>query len=238
MAIKDAWIVITRGFNLNFAVAVSALMIAVSGTANAAFITLDPDDYGIGVPLENEFVTTAWVDGPLKNHAWNSALLARDGREYDPDYIAPTGNLIFGAFPFVFIEGDPAASFGGLGIKFHQDVSRITLLANSIYPPGDLSAVWMAFDIDGKQIATGYAGGDRPASETFKIEIEGKGVRSLILGGDYATSAICFDHLTFELDTASLSEPGSMVLFMMGLMVFALRLKSVSAQHYKNRLPD
>lgn len=227
MATINAWIVIAGGLTSKIfrAVFVAALMVAVSNTANAVPITLEPDDYGVGVALENEFVTTGWVDGPLKDHRWNKALFARDGREYDPNYTAPTGALIFGAFPFIYSDGNPGPSFGGLGIKFHQDVLRITLLANSIYPPGDLSAVWMAFDIDGKQVASGYAGGDRPASETFAIEIEGKGVRSLILGGDYATSAICFDHLTFELDTASLSEPGSMILLIMGLMGLTLRLK-------------
>lgn len=227
MATNSAWIVIARGFTLKIfsAVFVAALMVAASNTANAIHITLEPDDYGVGVALENEFVTTGWVDGPLKNHVWNNALFARDGREYDPDYTAPTGNLIFGAFPFIYSEDSASASFGGLGIKFHQDVLRITLLANSIYPPGDLSAVWAAFDIDGKQIATGYAGGDRPANETFKIEIEGKGVRSVILGGDYATSAICFDHLTFELDATSLSDPGSIILFVIGLMILTMRLK-------------
>lgn len=226
MATKNARILIagTSAWKFVSAIFLATLMVAISNSANAIHITLEPDDYGIGVALENEFVTTGWVDGPLKNHSWNNALFARDGREYDSNYIAPTGTLIFGAFPFIYSD-DSAASFGGLGIKFHQDVLRIRLLANSIYPPGDLSAVWMAFDIDGKQIATGYAGGDRPASETFEIEIQGKGVRSLVLGGDYATSAICFDHLTFELDTTSLSDPGSMILLIIGLLVLTLRSK-------------
>jgi hypothetical protein len=211
-------------------------MLAISSAVNAIQITLEPDDYGVGAPLENEYATTAWVDGPLKNQKWSSALLARDGREYDPGYSAPTGTLIFGAFPFIYDEHSPAASFGGLGIRFHQDVKRITLLANSIYPPGDLSAVWAAFDIDGNQIASGYAGGDRPATETFAIEIHSKGVRSLILGGDYATSAICFDHLTFEVDAAFLSEPGTMIIFIIGLAMLILRPKRKQRQSSYSRL--
>ena len=227
MAIKNAWNVVTKGFSTQRVVGffVTTLMFSLSVAANAVIITLEPDDYGVGVPLENTYVTTALVDGPLKNHSWNKALVASDGREHDPDYKAPTGDLIFGAFPFIY-NGDPAADFGGLGIKFHQDVLRITLLANSIYPPGDLSAAWIAFDIDGKEVASGYAGGDRPASETFEIEIQGKGVRSLILGGDFATSAICFDRLTFELDEVILSEPESIILLLIGFVVLTIRLRS------------
>jgi hypothetical protein len=226
MAIKNVWVVVTKYFLLKGRAAFlfAAFTSAISLTANASVITLEPDDYGVGVALENEYVTTALVDGPLKNHAWNNTLVARDGRDHDLNYEAPTGNLIFGAFSFIY-NGDPEVDLGGLGIKFHQDVSNIKLLANSIYPPGDLAAVWMAFDIDGNKIASGYAGGDRPANETFEIEIQGQGVRSLVLGGDFATSAICFDHLTFELKDVVVSESGSIVLFFMGLMILALRLK-------------
>lgn len=226
MATKKAWIVITKYLSLRRCAAFlfAAFISAISVTANAIIITLEPDDYGVGVALENAYVTTALVEGPLKNHSWNSALIARDGRENDPDYKAPTGDLIFGAFSFVY-NGDPEVTLGGLGIKFHQDVLNIKLLANSIYPPGDLMAAWLAFDIDGKQVAFGYAGGDRPPNETFEIEIQGRGVRTLVLGGDFATSAICFDRLTFELDESVASESESMVLLFMGLMILALRLK-------------
>lgn len=226
MTIKDAWIVVAECLSPKSCIAFlfSALISTISVTTNAAIITLEPDDYGVGVALENEYVVTAVVEGPIKNHSWGAALVARDWREYDPTYKAPTGNLIFGAFPFVY-GGDPEVNVSGLGIKFHQDVFNVKLLANSIYPPGDLMAVWMAFDIDGKQIASGYAGGDRPTNETFEIEIQGTGIRSLVLGGDYNTSAICFDHLTFELDETVVSESGSVVLLFMGLMILALRLK-------------
>lgn len=233
MATKTLRTLTARGFSrkISSLLFFVAFLFTTSNPVNAIQVTLEPDDYGIGAALENEFVTTAWVDGPLKNQKWNNALLAKDGREHDPDYRAPTGNLIFGAFPFIYDGSSSAALFGGLGIRFHQDVEKISLLANSIYPPGDLSAVWAAFDIDGNQIASGYAGGDRPARETFTIEIHGKGIRSLILGGDNATSAICFDRLTFEVNSASLPEPGAMMIFIIGLALVSLRpkLKAESA---------
>jgi len=226
MAKKNVWVVVTKNFLLKGRAAFlfAAFTSAISLTANASVITLEPDDYGVGVALENEYVTTALVEGPLKNHVWNNPVVARDGREQDLDYKAPTGDLIFGAFSFVY-SGDPEVNLGGLGIKFHQDVLNIKLLANSIYPPSDLMAVWIAFDIDGKEIASGYAGGDRPANETFEIEIQERGVRSLVLGGDFATSAICFDHLTFELDETTLSEPEPVILLVIGFMMLTLRLK-------------
>lgn len=206
---------------------VSALLLALApGIANAIIVTLEPDDYGLGVPLANDYVTTAYLDGSLHGDPWSNVLTADDRSAYDPDYKAPTGTLTFGAFPFIA----PFGEFGytGFGIRFYQEVTRVTLLANSIYPPGDLAAVWAAFDNDGNEVAFGSAGGDRPASETFEIDIQVKGIRSLVLGGDTGISAIYFDHLTFEFDEmpgGSVVEPNIFLLLVTGLLLIALRHK-------------
>lgn len=204
------------------------ILVLFSSTANAILVTLDPDDYGLGVPLINPYVTTAYLDGSLEGDPWSSPLTAQDRREHGPDYQAPTGDLIFGAFPFIFPIPDYNYGFFGLGIKFNQDVFRVRLLANSLYTPGDLAAVWMAFDGDGNQLAFGTAGGDRPHYETFEIEIELRGIRSLILGGDAGTSAICFDYLTFEFDDlpdTSIPAPNPLALLLTGLAMIILRIK-------------
>ncbi|HSC66727.1 MAG TPA: hypothetical protein VLC79_03480 [Cellvibrio sp.] len=227
MAVKNAWTVVTKNRPLRSSIrAIFAILaFGFSLSVNAIVITFEPDDFHVGDALENSYVTTGLIDGPFKDHVWNKAIVAQDGRDNHPDYKAPTGTLIFGAFSFAH-GGDPSASSGGLGIKFHQDVLNITFLANSIYPPGDLSAVWMAFDIDGNRIASGYAGGDRPASETFSIDIGAKGVRSIILGGDYDTSAICFDRLTFEVEEIHVPEPAGLLLLALGLLALMFPLKS------------
>lgn len=205
---------------------ICTLLLALTSTAaNAIVVTLEPDDYGLGVPLANSYVTTAFLDGSLEGDPWGNALTASDRRVHDPDYKAPTGDLIFGVFPFI-VPTPGHHSFFGLGIKFHQDVFRVTLLANSLYTPSDLSAVWIAFDNEGNQIAFGGAGGDRPFYETFEINIQAKGIRSLIIGGDHSTSAICFDQLTFEFDElpdASVPAPSPLILLAIGLATLLLR---------------
>ncbi len=201
----------------------SVFMLAVTPFANAIVITLEPDDVGVGGELKNAHVQVAYVDDTVNGQSWDNVLTVRDGS--DPDYVAPTGNLIFGAFPFMVYDKDPKRTYGGLGFKFHQDVFRVSLLANSIYPPGDLAAVWKAFDIDGNEIANGYAGGDRPASETFEINVHAKGIRTLIMGGDVSTAAICFDNLVFEFDEnpSAVSEPNLMMLILMGFVIAVAR---------------
>lgn len=203
----------------------SVLILAVTPIANAIVITLEPDDFGVGTALENAYVRAVYLDDPANGQSWDNALTAKDRRDHDPEYVAPTGNLIFGAFPFMVYDSTSESNYGGLGFKFHQDVFRVTLLANSLYPPGDLAAVWKAFDIDGNQIAFGSAGGDRPPSQTFEIDIQAKGIRSLIMGGDASTAAICFDNLTFEFDESPtvIPEPNLIVLFLMGFILVIAR---------------
>lgn len=234
MANQYLWIVFTNISSLRSVIRLffSALMLAVTPIANAVVITLEPDDFGVGASLENAYVRTAYVDNSAVGQPWENALTAVDRRGHDPEYAAPTGNLIFGAFAFLVYDNfpGPGLSYGGLGFKFNQDVSRVTLLANSLYTPGDLAAVWAAFDIDGNRITSGHAGGDRPASETFEIDIRATGIRSLIIGGDVGTAAICFDNLIFEFDEAStvISEPNLIVLFLMGFIIIMVRAQSAA----------
>jgi hypothetical protein len=215
-----------KGF---FSLVASMLLFTLTPlAANALVITLEPDDYAPGTDLStvSPYVTLQSITPTYPGVEINSIHADDDGALGDPDYVAPTGNLTFGNHGFFVFGTEP--DVGGFSMSFHQAVNSVSLLANSEYPPG-LLAIWAAFDQAGNIIGTGSAGNGVPLGETFGIDIVLDGIWSVVVGGDDSMAAINFDHLVFEFDDPiDVPAPGTLILLLSGLLVMALRNKSVS----------
>jgi hypothetical protein len=202
------------------------LLALIPALANALVITLEPDDYGLDVPLENEYVTVAATDGWSDLSTLN-AITAELPDAWDADYKAPTGQLTFGNFGFSpggDTQGGLVRGWGGLVLRFNQGVSRVTMLANSGYREQWFnSAGWIAYDRYGEEIGFGSAGvREQESHATFEIDIRRDDIWTVIMGGAETIPYIYFDHLTFELADASVPEPNPFILLMISLAVLAL----------------
>lgn len=204
---------------------VSFVISALAPLASAALITIEPDDYAPGTNLTNisPYVTLNVVTPTFPGSYIGDIYADDDGALGDPSYVAPTGELTFGNHAF-FVFGE-APDYGGFSMTFHQAVSNVSLLANNEYPPG-LVALWAAFDYEGNIIGMGSAGNDASLGEIFEVSINMTNVWKVIVGGDASTSAINFDHLTFEIDDlVSVPGPAPLLLLLTGLMGLVVRKK-------------
>lgn len=192
----------------------------IPALANALIITLEPDDYGLGVPLQNEYVTVGSTDGSPYNLPPLTPITASQGSSWDADYKAPTGELTFGNYAF-FPPG-PLNEWAGMVLGFNQAVSRVSVLANSGYKDQWFnSAAWVAFNQNGDVIGTGAAGVSEGFSDlTFEINIELDHIWKVIMGGAESIPYIYFDNLTFEVPDASVPAPNPIILLMTSLLLW------------------
>ena len=196
----------------------------IPALANALMITLEPDDYGLGVPLQNEYVTVRSSDGSPYNFPPSGAITAKNNSSWDTDYKAPTGDLTFGNYPLI----PPQLSdweWAGMVLSFNQAVSRVTMLANSGYRDRWFnSAGWVAFNYDGEEIGSGNVGVPEGYGHlTFEIDIQLENIWKVIMGGAESTPYIYFDHLTFEVPDAAVPQPNSLVMLLIGLACVVVR---------------
>lgn len=199
---------------------IAVLLMLIPVLANALVITLEPDDYGMGVPLENEYVTVASTDG--YSYPWSSlsATTARGASLWDKDYKAPTGDLTFGNYSLTPPLLGSDRGWGGLLLRFNQAVSRVTMLANSGRSDQLFSgAGWVAFDFSGNQIGFGAAGPDGASGDVFEIDITLEDIWVVIMGGAETIPYIYFDHLTFEVPEISVPAPNPFILLMISLLL-------------------
>src|SRR5690606_34665536 len=175
----------------------------IPALANALVVTLEPDDYGMNVPLQNEYVSVGTTEGKPASSPVITPVTAKNSSAWDEDYEAPTGNLTFGNYGYMppYASSGMEADWAGMVFSFNQAVSQITLLANTGYKdsPYD-SSVWVAFDGDGNVIQNGKAGA--PAGQhhlPYLIDIPLENARQVIVGGEGSFPYIYFDHLTFEI---------------------------------------
>lgn len=202
---------------------VSALLAFTPVLANAVVITLDPSDFGAGVPLENDYVKAFSTEGSLGVKPW--------------PLTGYPGGSSFGVYelvpPLVTQEGEVLRDWGGLLFQFNQEVSNVVILASET--DGDRpwwagGAAWVAFDKDKKQI--GYTGTTQPPQgspfgATYEVNVRRDGIWSVMVGGAGFRST-AFHHLTFaidELPDASVPAPNPLVLLLMGLAMITLRAK-------------
>lgn len=192
---------------------VSVLLAFTPVLANAIVITLDPDDFAAGAPLQNDYVKVLSTDGL----SWNEPTILR----------GQGGPSSFGVFALTYPTVGEPHGWGGLLLQFNQEVSRVKLVTSTHFED-EWSRIlgWVAFDRDGMLIKSG--GADVPFGRDFEVDIQLKGVWSMILGGAESRHSIHFDDLSFEIDdkpNASVPAPNPLVLLMMGLAMITLRAK-------------
>src|SRR5690606_25754266 len=137
------------GLGKTLIIVISALIPAL---ANALIITLEPDDYGLGVPLQNEYVSVGETGGSPYDSPVIRPLTAKNPGQVREGYEAPTGELTFGNYPFV--RPSIAYNWAGIVFDFNQAVSQVTLLAKSLEAMHG-GASWVAFDYHGNVIQSG-----------------------------------------------------------------------------------
>lgn len=206
---------------------VSALLTLTPIFASAMVITLEPDDFGMGVPLENDYAKVTYTDGsPYSSH---TAMTASKPGEW-PGHKAPTGDMFFGNFAL----NSPHDTYGwsGMLILFSQAVSRVSLLANTM-SDDELHSIasWIAFDRAGNEIRLTdrhLVNYNVPLGQAYEINMRHEGIWSVVLGGIEGTNLVYFDNLTFEIDghlDASVPAPNPLILLMLGLAIITLVAK-------------
>lgn len=201
---------------------ISAFLISASSFSQAFMVTIEPDDYAAGTDLSNvsPYVTLRSryniVGGVGDSPVTATAAL--------PGHPAPTGNLTFGHHGFYAYAGDDGSPlYTGFALTFHQEISSLTLLANSLYP--GLPVDWAAYDRAGNSLGMGRVFGD--ASDSFLIDLQLDNLWSIAFGGFSGIAAIAFDRLTF--DVVDVPEPDTWMLLLPGLLMLALQRKTSAA---------
>lgn len=211
-------------------VVITAFLMIIPALANALVITLEPDDYGMDAPLQNEYVTVGSSDGSPYNLPPIIPIRAKNYSSWDADYKAPTGELTFGNFSF--FPATERSDWSGLVLSFNQAVSRVTMLANSGYRDRWFnSAGWVALDQNGEEIGSGSAGVPEGQGHlTFEIDIQLENIWKVIMGGAESIPYIYFDHLTFEVPAVSVPEPNPLFMLLVGIacLVLCRRMHKVS----------
>lgn len=195
---------------------------ALTQTANAFVVTIEPDDYALGTDLSHvsPYVTLQHIGGsPVQGPTISPVLARKPGGLNGDSGPAPTGELSFG--PFAYINLGP--NFGpydgsmGLNLIFNVPVSGISLMASS-YHPHAISTWWVAFDAAGSRIQSGIAGLGALTGEDYLVNISVPNMVAVVLGVEDGTASANYDHLVLTVDDRyAVPEPTSLVLLGVGL---------------------
>lgn len=195
--------------NVNTRWVFGLLLLSIVATANAGWITVDPDDYQPGSQIVSPYMRVADVHGALELPVFASV----PGN--NPD-LPSDGNSVFDFRPVAsHFPGTDQMEFGLL-FDFASAVDQLQIdVLNFLYRPG-LYIDCYAFAADGARITCGGAKGFSVAygtTSTASLFFDGEGVRKLYVGGGDKMSALYFDNLRFNVP-----EPGALGLFVLSLL--------------------
>src|SRR5690606_22501347 len=210
--------------NISCARIVIVFIILIPSVVDALVITLEPDDYGMGVPLQNEYVRVGITDGRPYDSPVVTPLTAKKLSQFLEDYEAPTGELTFGNAPY-YVPNVGVYNWSGIVFDFNQAVSQVTLMAKNLDALHG-GASWVAFDDYGDVIQWGSAYGGEDRYALYKVNIPLENVWRVIVGGSDSIPRTDFDYLTFEVPDVSVPEPNPLTILLMNL-AFPLLLRRI-----------
>lgn len=183
----------------------------LSCTANAALITLDPDDFAAGTDLSGVSPYVALTNG--SHEAVHSGLFSCGS------FAAATGSMVFGLSGAASchgwasqVNGPFPTGVGGHGFvaSFADAVSNISLQALNHGYAGAFAVEYTAYDENFQVIMHGIV--DATLGEWITIELNASNIRYFDVGGIDGIGALSLDQLSFEIPV-----PGTLTLMLLGL---------------------
>jgi PEP-CTERM motif len=196
-----------------FAFALVSLLATAS--ANAAFISIEPDDFAVGQQITSDHAIVSTLAAGVRNPVYAS-LPPPAGMS------APTGTSMFASDPdgaiLNWAAADRNGPLFGLLFEFLVPVHEVSVYAlNLAFPPG-LGIQCFAY---GAAPDIGCAADHVMAlgeSHLYTLRFD-QGIDRLLLGGGHGTSAIGFDRL----EARVVPEPSALALMCIGLFGLAWR---------------